>query len=483
MLIHRPPQTHRVMIAAVVAAILSLFAGNASAVSIYVDHNAIGTGTVGDPNDPFPSMRAGIAASTSDADVIYVADGIYDNSVESFTGSGEIILNRSYDIYGGYAGYDAGSSTYDWSTRIARSTVVDLNGTSTRAFNLTGASYKRPLIDGFTFQNANNANDGGAVRMSGGFQAGGFINDCLFQDNISTGDGGAVYMSTSYAGSDVNITNSEFVNNTGRYGGAVYYSPSNQAGTISGNTFTSNTADEAGALHVTGSVFVLQSEFDGNHADVHSGALGSSGSPLTLTVRQSIFDGNSADGNGAVFGVDHGFHPKNIAFENSLITNSSGGVAIYHYGGGGLTIDFSTLADNLDGGIIANTTLTLTNSIVASNGPVGVSSSATSPLIEYTDVWGNTTDYVGNAAAGTGSLSVDPMFYDSANDIFSLLQSSALLTAADPSATLLEDLLGDVRPQNGGRAMGAYETAAVPEPASFGLLLIGLGGLIVRRRR
>ncbi len=200
-----------------------------------------------------------------------------------------------------------------------------------------------------------------------------------------------------------------------------------------------------------------------------------------MTITDSIFDGNSTDGNGGVVGVDHGFHSKVYNFQNCRITDNTGNYALYHYGSGSLAVDFSTVADNENGVYGNGDGLSVTNSIIANNASVGVSSNIDGATADYSDVWGHTSDYSDSASAGTGSLSVDPGFVDPAADNYHLLLSSSLLTAADPDATLSSDLEGAIRPQDGGFAMGAFETG-VPEPTSIALLAFGALALLRRRR-
>jgi hypothetical protein len=59
--------------------------------------------------------------------------------------------------------------------------------------------------------------------------------------------------------------------------------------------------------------------------------------------------------------------------------------------------------------------------------------------------------------AGTGNLASDPEFVAPAQNNFHLQVSSPLRDAADPAATLADDIDGDVRPQGSGRDVGADE--------------------------
>lgn len=93
--------------------------------------------------------------------------------------------------------------------------------------------------------------------------------------------------------------------------------------------------------------------------------------------------------------------------------------------------------------------LAMTSNIVVNNaGPAQVSGGAC--------VW-TYSDIAPGAVSGTGNLSTDPLFIDPAHNNFHLQLASPARDAADPAATLTEDLDGDARPQGARRDMGADE--------------------------
>lgn len=58
---------------------------------------------------------------------------------------------------------------------------------------------------------------------------------------------------------------------------------------------------------------------------------------------------------------------------------------------------------------------------------------------------------------GTGDLNLDPQFVAPAQNNFHLQASSPLRDAADPTATVADDIDDDARRQGGGRDVGADE--------------------------
>ena len=59
--------------------------------------------------------------------------------------------------------------------------------------------------------------------------------------------------------------------------------------------------------------------------------------------------------------------------------------------------------------------------------------------------------------AGIGKMVSDPQFIAPAQNIFHLQVASPLRDAADPAATLADDIDGEARPQGSGRDVGADE--------------------------
>ena len=159
-----------------------------------------------------------------------------------------------------------------------------------------------------------------------------------------------------------------------------------------------------------------------------------------------------------------------------------------------------TIADNggdglhLTGSETTGSSATLLNTIFSGNGGDGVEVidiSASGPTIieTYNDFYGNTgNDLVRTGTGGTtyptldaSDLTVDPLYAGTGDEPYQLTALSTLLDAGGAGYPA-DDILGVSRPQGTGPSMGAYE-AAVPEPATMGLLGLGFAGMAALRRR
>lgn len=129
---------------------------------------------------------------------------------------------------------------------------------------------------------------------------------------------------------------------------------------------------------------------------------------------------------------------------NNLTVWSNGSYGVYLYELGGVL------------------TVSLRNSIVAENGSTGVVRSGTpNSTVAYNNVWGHSTDYSGTAA-GTGAISANPQFVNTALDNFYLLPSSTSIDAADPTTAAVSDFEGTARPLDGDGNM-----TAAPDMGAF----------------
>jgi len=157
--------------------------------------------------------------------------------------------------------------------------------------------------------------------------------------------------------------------------------------TLTHSTVISNTAYRGGGIHNDGVMLVAQSVISGNAATLGGGI----GSMHVLTVQQSVVANNTATGGGA--GI-YDAHP---------------------YRGGSLTVEESLIADNVGGGIQAESTagyddpVTIRNSTIVRNSSAGWGGGiqAGSPITIV-----NTTIASNTAATGGGLqfLGIDPVF-------------------------------------------------------------------------
>ena len=148
-----------------------------------------------------------------------------------------------------------------------------------------------------------------------------------------------------------------------------------------------------------------------------------------------------------------------------------------------LDIAYCTIVDNSGGGVSCIpggyerpdlvVGLQIRDSIITSNGQVGVNYSTGTnswpATIQYNDVYGHTIgDYWGNAAAGTGCISLDPRFGGRSTGDYRLKNSSPC-EGSGVDIGVEYDILGFTRPMGTGYSMGCYETPNVP---SGSLLII-----------
>jgi len=99
------------------------------------------------------------------------------------------------------------------------------------------------------------------------------------------------------------------------------------------------------------------------------------------------------------------------------------------------------------------------NNIFTSN-QWGIQCDACDVTLDANDVWGNTTNYAGDASASATDLSVDPLFADLNVDDLRLLPGSPLIDAGSPVAAPTSDWDGLPRPFGAGWDIGADEWSA-----------------------
>jgi hypothetical protein len=188
-----------------------------------------------------------------------------------------------------------------------------------------------------------------------------------------------------------------------------------------------------------------------NVSVVNNAGLGLSIGGGTLNMSRSLVAANNGGG-GLIGGAD--FEITNTMFvRNGTASSTYGGLQIT----AGVTkklFSFNTIAENdstSDAGITCVGTMTVSNSIVAGN-------AAATCTFEYTlfdtAVTGSNTN---NNKVG------DPMFLNKlaatplAADFFRIGATSAAKDSAAATSTVMTDIDGDARPQNGVRDMGADE--------------------------
>jgi hypothetical protein len=173
---------------------------------------------------------------------------------------------------------------------------------------------------------------------------------------------------------------------------------------------------ESGIWNTTGHVEVRNCRFTGNNVGIFTWCF-SPDCDAVITVTNSIFDHNAR---AAVDANDPAVH--------RLIND--------------------TVVSNGIGIILSNPASVVENSIIVHNTGDGLIGHDKSPTARYNDVWGNGQNYSG-ISAGTGDLSIDPLFEDEGTGDYRLQIDSACLDAGNPTSGYID--------RNGGRNdMGAY---------------------------
>jgi hypothetical protein len=155
---------------------------------------------------------------------------------------------------------------------------------------------------------------------------------------------------------------------------------------------------------------------------------------------------------------------------NSLVgSNGAGGV--YVQGGTATNISFNDFVANAFAGTSAylvgavayastsGSGHVLANNIVVSN-YYGLDCYSCSLDQRNNLVWGNTTDYINDAAADSSELSIDPLFEDSAEGNFKITAGSPCVDAGTSTVGHASDHDGDSRPQGSGYDIGMDEYAS-----------------------
>jgi hypothetical protein len=270
----------------------------------------------------------------------------------------------------------------------------------------------------------------------------------------------------------------------------------NQTTTIDGKTVTI-LADPGAKLSLTTAGVILQVQNDGANVkifdlEINNGtgaanpaiSIPSGGAPQ-LTLTRVTVDGNQGIGISVASGA--------LTMSRSIVSaNTGGGISLsgaqfditncFIVGNGGgssalggvdisriLTatgtqrLDFNTIAANLGPLMVAvntgvncttiGTLLTFNSNIIygnAVNGGGQQLGGSTMCVASYSDVGPD-------PAPGATNINMPPMFVNAAQGNFHLASTSPAKDAADPAATLPDDIDGDIRPQGPRRDMGADE--------------------------
>jgi len=228
---------------------------------------------------------------------------------------------------------------------------------------------------------------------------------------------------------------------------------------IRGNSVRGNNGGGGGILSFFGKhIFISNNKiinnstntasYDGSGIDiVHTDNTGS------LTIEKNWVEGNHG-GDGAIFV----FNSNRILIENNVIVNNSYTGVSFRSNTSPLTMTHNTIVNNTYGITLKSTNLVLANSIVVSNHMYGiyfVDSSASVPISEHNDVWGNTNG--GSNKPMSFFQTQDPLFFDMPAKQYELRNGSPCIDTGSTTYTSFKSYTDLKRPQGAGPDIGAYE--------------------------
>ncbi|MDH3217099.1 MAG: T9SS type A sorting domain-containing protein [Candidatus Krumholzibacteria bacterium] len=374
--------------------------------------------------------------------------------------------------------------------------VVDLAFSASQTV-LVVAGGEAVTIDGFIIENGTGSRRGiPAVEYGGGLYVDGAtltLSNCEIRSNAALtggGVGGGVYASAS----TIDFRDLVLLNNTATQGGAIFLDDC--TGSLTNNTISANEGfTTGGGAHVVNcsTLTFVDNVFTGNSTDVSSGGFNGGGlfvsNSTDIVVSGGEISNNDAEGTGGgvyyetsdlvldavlilrntsslgggvgsgagtgsftIAGCDvlwnaastgGGAFISGTAYinHNLFVGNSAGGLAGAAFISGsasgsvvGNTLDRNT-APTTGGFFLSSVSLPIVNNVIVNSGDVGVNCVAGSPTLDYNNVWNSgVADYQG-CAPGTGSLSRDPLFADTAMVDYHLTVHSPCIDAGDPNPT------------------------------------------------
>ena len=257
------------------------------------------------------------------------------------------LINGNADIGG--AIYNTGS-VYAYNTNFINNTAATMGGA---VFNNGTLTIQKCIVDNndITKRTSSDSEDYGGAAIYNWYDSTLFIKNSTISNNLKNyKNGGYVVGAVTSLGKTIISQNSYFVNNSGRWGGAISATgaelrKNSSTLTVSNTIFKDNSALYAGAVYIWGSNYnIADCVFDNNTAfgkgnmtpnNNNGGALVVSqvsrfNEPITGTISGSKFINNKAQYGGAAY-FNKGFVTiTDSVFENNVATAEGGAVGFSH---------------------------------------------------------------------------------------------------------------------------------------------------------
>ncbi|MFL7793461.1 MAG: right-handed parallel beta-helix repeat-containing protein, partial [Anaerolineae bacterium] len=441
-------------------------------------------GTCGTMGTPCETISYTLNSRAVEGDTILIAEGTY---TENLTIAGiTVTLRGGYTVSGGQWLADTGETVVDGG---GAGRVFFIHNSNSVLENLTITGGDAPPAEAW----------GGGVWVTGGdvtirystildngdadWSMGIEVNDdyglahlTLESSFVGRNYGGGLHLWSSGAGTSVDVEDVTFFCNRSGTGGGIRLEQ-NSSAVIMNSVIFSNTADWGGGIAVTNNstATIAYSRIVSNTANEGGGGLYASG--VTVTLRSNDFLSNTSqtdDGPAmwaafSTLAADYNLFAHNVsnaswgggavrlwqstmALTNSVVAqNQASGFQVTQSSLGLVNNTIvSNTADGInlwDSGIVS----LLRNNIIADNGNYAVGGDGTVSLSEYNDLWNNPggTYEMLTVTLGSGNIALDPQFVDVANGDYHLQADSPCIDTGTSTGAPMEDFEEDPRPLDG----------------------------------